>query len=272
MLRLHESTKQFTENYSKTLPHALLLVGPAGVGLGTLAKHLAEQSGRLLTTVTPEAKTSTSVPTISVEPIRELYTQTRAKLDGPHFVIIDDADAMNHVAQNALLKLLEEPNESIHFILTSHTADKLLPTIRSRTQVYNVPGINELESKRLLTSLGIKDEMDIRRLLYIAPGLPAELARLASDGKSFRELSELVAKARGFVEGNTYQKIIIIQSLKDDRAGALKLIDMILLLLRRTLATSANTKTVRLIETLVSASEAIRGNANIRLQLIRAVL
>lgn len=272
MLRLHETTKQFVESYGKTLPHALLLVGPSGVGLGTLAAHLAEQSGRLLTTVAPEAKTSTSVPVISVERIRELYTQTRAKLDGPHFVIIDDADAMNHVAQNALLKLLEEPNESIHFILTSHVADKLLPTIRSRAQIINIPTINEVESKRLLTSLGVNDEMDIRRLLYVASGLPAELTRLASDNKSFRELSELVAKAREFVEGNTYQRIIVIQTLKDDRAGALKLIDMILLLLRRTLAMSPNTNTVRLIAALVSASEVIKANANIRLQLIRAVL
>ncbi len=272
MLRLHPTAKKFTQTYAQSLPHALLVVGRQGNGLFTFANHLATQSGTILTIVSPIQKTSTSVPLIPVERIRELYNETKAQLRSPHFVIIDDADAMNAAAQNALLKLLEEPNDSIHFILTSHKPDVLLPTIRSRSQRFDVPAISELDSKKLLTSLGVTDELDIKRLLYIASGQPAELARLTSNKKTFKELSEQVAIARQFIEGDTYQRIVLVQSLKDDRAGAIKLIELILLLLRRSLRSSSGSSSVKLISNLVDASEAIRANGNIRIQLMRAVV
>lgn len=46
--------------------------------------------------------------------------------------IITDADAMNIPAQNAMLKLLEEPPKSASFILCSKNPANLLPTVRSR--------------------------------------------------------------------------------------------------------------------------------------------
>lgn len=272
MLRLDPAAKKFVESYSATLPHALFLVGQKGSGLATFAKHLADSAGTRLALVEPEQKTSSSMPVISVERIRALYTETKARHISPHFVIIDDADRMNHAAQNALLKLLEEPNDSIHFILTSHSPDTLLPTIRSRTQRFDLPAISELESKKLLTAIGVKDDLDIKRLLFVAPGKPAELTRLGSDSKVFKELTEHIVLARQFVEGNTYQRMIVVQSLKDDRVGALKLIELIIMLLRRSLSASASSSTVQLISKLVQASESIRANGNIRLHLMHAVV
>lgn len=272
MLRLSTPAKDFTKTYERTLPHALLLAGKNGVGLATFAKHIAGSSGKILHIITPQQKTSTSVPAINVDQVRSLYTSTRTYFGSPHFVIIDNADTMNHVAQNALLKLLEEPNESIHFILTSHKPDTLLPTIRSRVQRFDVPTISELESKKLITALGVTDDMDSKRLLFIASGLPAELTRLSTDKKAFSELIEHVSTARKFVEGTTYQRMIIIQSLKDDRMKALKLIELILLLLRRSLSPDSQVKSLTLISKLVTASEAVRANGNIRLQLLAAVV
>ena len=46
--------------------------------------------------------------------------------------VIDDADTMNDNAQNALLKILEEPPSHAVFILRSSSPAELLPTVRSR--------------------------------------------------------------------------------------------------------------------------------------------
>lgn len=46
--------------------------------------------------------------------------------------IIDRADTMNEQAQNAALKLFEEPPDGVHFILCVQNAARLLPTVRSR--------------------------------------------------------------------------------------------------------------------------------------------
>lgn len=46
--------------------------------------------------------------------------------------IIEDADKMNESAQNAALKVFEEPPAGVHFILCAANSDSLLTTVRSR--------------------------------------------------------------------------------------------------------------------------------------------
>ncbi len=51
-------------------------------------------------------------------------------------ILLENADAMLDGARNALLKILEEPPEGVHFILTSTRKGSLLPTIISRLRPY----------------------------------------------------------------------------------------------------------------------------------------
>ena len=53
---------------------------------------------------------------------------------GCRVVLIEPAEAMNEATANALLKSLEEPPAGVHFLLVSHAAERLLPTVRSRTR------------------------------------------------------------------------------------------------------------------------------------------
>ena len=55
---------------------------------------------------------------------------------GKYVVIIEDAQQMNAVSQNKLLKTLEEPVSEAVMILLSETADGLLPTVLSRCSCY----------------------------------------------------------------------------------------------------------------------------------------
>lgn len=50
-------------------------------------------------------------------------------------IVIDGVDAMNYNASNALLKILEEPNENIFFILIAHNISKVPATVRSRCKL-----------------------------------------------------------------------------------------------------------------------------------------
>ena len=71
---------------------------------------------------------------ISVEQIRELFAQINMQtFDGTKwFVIINDADKLNQVSFNYILKRLEEPNKTEQFILICSDLNSISNTIKSR--------------------------------------------------------------------------------------------------------------------------------------------
>ena len=75
---------------------------------------------------------------IKVDAVRALKEQAMLlPNDGDHSVfIVLEAQNMNVQAQNALLKILEEPAGHVHFILTAESKAALLETIRSRATGY----------------------------------------------------------------------------------------------------------------------------------------
>lgn len=84
--------------------------------------------------------------------------------------IIREADTMNLPAQNAALKLLEEPPKGVIFLLCVSNAGKLLPTVRSRCVelVFNGQSA-EADEESLKTAQGY--------IKAVASGNPAELCR-----------------------------------------------------------------------------------------------
>lgn len=73
---------------------------------------------------------------IGVDQIRELIADAVVlpNESARKVYIIEDADRMNLSAQNASLKLLEEPPRGVHFLLCAANAEQLLETIRSRCE------------------------------------------------------------------------------------------------------------------------------------------
>lgn len=74
---------------------------------------------------------------LGVKQIREVapFLHLTASSGGWRVVIVDDADTMTRAAQNAILKILEEPPPGALVILIAHRLGAMLPTIRSRTQI-----------------------------------------------------------------------------------------------------------------------------------------
>jgi len=150
---------------NKKLPNKILLSGEKGIGKSTLAYHVInhilsfdedhpydEKNFK----INPENKSfklilNKSNPnfisididedkkSIDINQIRNLIlTLNKSSFNSkPRFVLIDNIELLNINSVNALLKIVEEPNDNIYFILINSNK-KILPTLKSRCLNYNI--------------------------------------------------------------------------------------------------------------------------------------
>ena len=179
------------------VPHALLLVGPSGIGKGLIAHALAasmlcqgsenKPCGTCSTCRKTIAGThpdylrfESNGETLKIEPMRELQSASALSpaLGGRRVVILEDAERLTLPAANSLLKILEEPAASLLFVLTASSIHSLLSTIISRCRVFSLA---PAAAESLAAAL-------------VAKGYPAEVARVAarlSGGRMGRALTLL---------------------------------------------------------------------------------
>lgn len=208
-----------------SLPHALLLGGPAGLGKRAFAEafvraRLCEwpqdgfacgscrtcafmQAGthpdRILVTLVPNEKTGKMRSEIIVEQIRALSARLAmsSQLGGWQIVVIDPADAMNASSANALLKTLEEPNASSLILLIADQPWRLPATIRSRCQRVDFPAPSREDAEAWLAAQGVADA---KAALHAAGGNPGRALAFSKSDEVQRRDSvsrDLAALAHG---------------------------------------------------------------------------
>ena len=270
---LNPATEQRLASVRQHLPHALLLEGVPGVGLGTIARELAHSHQAIfIQPVDAKGEPDSEAGTISVATIRALYEQTRAKQLSKQVYIIDNAERMSPGATAAFLKLLEEPTPQTHFILTSHAPLRLLPTIRSRVQSIVVEPLLDEQTKQLLDQLEVRDQKIATQLVYLGGGLPAELTRLTKDSDYFKQRALVMTDTRTLLTGTLYEKLLVVHAYHGDRLRALQLLGSALTVVRRSLSAKPQATLVRQLDTLLQTKERIEANGNTRLQLMAFVV
>lgn len=270
----NSDSERFIKKLREKLPQAILLEGATGVGLYTIAASIA---GRDLAGVVRPTDVSGNLDTsdkgvIRIPQIRELIQQTRSKFTARQVIIIDDADKMNLHAQNAFLKLLEEPAPNVHFILTSHHAQILLPTILSRVQQVHIRPISTENSKRFIAKLGVDDARVIQQLLFLADGRPAELYRLANDQAFFAAQVALITDARTFIQGKVYERTMVVARYSSDRRQTLDLLTLAQSILHYSIKHNPSHQLIATADRLADTYDRIRANGNTRLQLMNFVI
>lgn len=138
---------------------------------------------------------------IKIDQIRaviEHLSQT-SHLGGMKVVMLAPAEAMNTASANALLKCLEEPTPNTLIVLISHSAHRLLPTIRSRCQSIHLtkPALNEANQ---WLSIYMPDTQQREALLQLANGNPL-LARDYYEQDVFALYQKTQHILQAFVQG-----------------------------------------------------------------------
>lgn len=161
------------------MPHAVMLVGPAGLGrelaaVETAAMMVCREGGSLHCSCSACGRVRKGLHpdvavlrgegpggVIKIEAIRRIVEEAAGRpYEGAYRVwILDGVEAgrLGAQAANAFLKVLEEPPEHVRFVLLAANPEAVLSTIRSRCQALPLPG--PVQVARLLPDLEGPEEL-----------------------------------------------------------------------------------------------------------------
>jgi len=253
-LKPSENIKLFGMNYffnkiiklynEKKMPNKILLSGKKGMGKSTLAYHIINyvlslnekhkydinkfnihkenRSFKLIQNHThPNFYLIDLIDekkNIDINQIREMisYTNKSNFNNLPRFILIDNIENLNKNSVNALLKIVEEPNDNIFFILINNNEKKILPTLKSRCLSFKV-NFTFNETVNIVNYLLKKD---ISKLLnkdlinyYITPGEVINLIDLGND-KNINLLEyDLIGLLNLLIDNGYYKKNKLVKNI-----------------------------------------------------------
>lgn len=237
------------ELLDRRVRHAYLISGPVSVGKTTLANVLAAalicphvgESGspclrcddcrRVARGIHPDlhrfsletqrqlAKEKTSSESLTVETVREItaVSALRAYSSEYRVIILEDAGNLTEVAQEALLKTLEEPPSQLVLILLAERPDALLPTIRSRCEQIVLSPVPEPELAACLVAAGQTEER-ASQLAALAQGLPGWAFRAIEDDSLVDGRISAWRRASEWVDATPFDRMVRAFQLAGDFA------------------------------------------------------
>lgn len=281
-LLLHDDTRAALDTYIAAPAQAVLLQGVEGVGKYILARELAAQ----LLGIAPErleqhAYAKIVEPdgtSINIAPVRELASFVALRVPGSavvaRVIIICDADTMTREAQNALLKLLEEPPERTVLLLTASHPKQLLPTILSRLQKVSVRLPAAEAVKQYLVGQG-HAAADVDRAWLLCGGSMARaLSLLQPDSEG--STSEL-ALVRSVLAADQFTRLTLIDSELKDKQRAREFVRTVSAVASSSMNRPAQEEKVvlrwqKVLSAAYTAEQALGKNANTKLVLTELML
>ena len=162
---------------SGKLSHAYLLSGSRGTGKTSCARLIAKAANckeklpcgkcevckQIAEGSHPDVIEIDAASNRGIDSIRKLREQVMSMpTSGSYKVyILDEIQMITREAANALLKTLEEPPPHIIFILATTELEKILPTIKSRCQIFNFRLIPEKIIAERLRQVCLEAKMEI---------------------------------------------------------------------------------------------------------------
>ena len=155
---------------------------------------------------------------IDVAQIRGMisYTNKSTFNNQDRFIVIDNVEYLNKNSINALLKIIEEPNENIYFILINNSEKNMLPTLKSRCITFKIHFsfdetvniCNQILNQNILNELN-HDLINY----YCTPGEIIKLVQFAEEKQINLKDHDVSSIISLIIENTYYKKNIFIKNL-----------------------------------------------------------
>lgn len=284
-LLLSETTEKKLTHLIKHPPHAVGVVGAGGFGKTALSRYVIAEILKInreklinypyFLNLKPENKT------ISIEVVRQIAHFLDLKVPGKdsirRAVLIEQAKYLTIPAQNALLKILEEPPQDTIIVLTLDDEKAVLPTITSRLQYYKLAPPSTAQATDYFVSKGYP-RTKVDEALALSANLPGLTLALLNNEHE-HPLIGAVAEAKKLLAQPTFIRLSMVDSLSKQKEEAMLLCQALQRIaevgLQKSAAQSDNTSIKRwrkVLEASLRAVEALKANAQAKLTLSDLVL
>ena len=207
----HDATMAaFLDAWEKRNTHPIhpvwMLTGPRGIGKATLAYKIAKMVyGNvgdffiidMERNIDKDGKIKSDGKSISVYTVRATIEKMQmSSMSGEwRVVLIDSVDELTVAAENAILKLLEEPPAKTLFLLVTHQLSAVLPTVRSRARVEKMRPLS-MDCLRRLCARFMPDEVIDDETLRLANGSFGRIAGIKQSGgdEIYQQIITVVSK------------------------------------------------------------------------------
>jgi len=241
-----------------TLPHAIIIEGEKGLGKQTLARIIAKSlvcnneeykpcdqcSGCIkanakshpdITYIQGSGKTM-AIPVEAIRQIRKDAYVVPSEASKKVYILLNSDNTLP-AAQNAFLKVFEEPPKSAVFIITCINSKNLLETIRSRAVTFSLSPVNHGEVfsavKQLLPTAS---EQDIQRAADVSYGNIGKCIACLSDDIFIKARETVTEIVKGLTSVNELDLLVSCVPLEADRDYAKIVLDSLILVIRDSLA------------------------------------
>ncbi|MCR4311287.1 MAG: hypothetical protein NUV54_01830 [Candidatus Taylorbacteria bacterium] len=214
------------KNLLKNTHHAYCLTGNAEVARTKLYETLQNEWG-IVASGNPDFS-HTVYNSLGVDEAREIANAERTNpfRSGKRIFVIE-AQLITNEAQNALLKLLEEPKEATHFFLIGNATAQLLPTLLSRVSVINIDEKPTDTSEEILTFLTNSQAERIETVKKLTDDIKNEKRTKADALSLLRGVeNELYKRAKsvGVLDEKLFADLERCRGYLSDRSAGVKMI------------------------------------------------
>lgn len=233
---------------SGRFPHALIIEGEEGIGKKTLAKDIAcalvcrgndkpcgecSQRKKAIGAIHPDISEYIPAGTANsfhVDTVRNIINDAYVQPNEADYkiYILANAHCMNQNAQNALLKILEEPPKYVVFILTTNSKSALLSTVLSRSVCVSLEGVDIERAANYITShCENVDYNTAKKTVETFNGNIGKAIDSLQDSKT-SELVDVCNKiCKALTTSNEYEMMTLCSVFQKDRQGVVFACDLL---------------------------------------------
>lgn len=233
-------------------PHALMIEGPAGCGKYTFALEAAQTlvcsaapaqrpCGECRDCMKAQKNIHPDILTFGgeggsrsfhIDVVREIRKQAVIRPNEAHTkaIILRNTQEMSVQAQNALLKLIEEPPGGVVFLLTCQNRAQMLETVRSRVQIIplKLPDLPQAQAHLEQRLTGTEPEHIAAAVHQTGGNIGAALAQLENQSASTNPAADILYHA---CIGDELEALAALTAYERDRTAFVRLLEQMRVLL-----------------------------------------